>query len=173
MLEQFVMGLIFSVCVSVGIFYVQNHIDQQRSESDEVLANVQFIRETVRDSPDGRKPFRSLDLHGADLSGLDLGCDVDFANSGRTWVPKEAASCADFTGADLSGARLDGSDLSGAMFDGATMDGVEATGVTAVGMRLDPKTVDGTHISGLFAGSLIVVRGTLHIRDSNLEAYRS
>lgn len=44
-------------------------VETERAERDQVLANVQFIRETIRDAPDGVKPFRGMNLRDADLSG--------------------------------------------------------------------------------------------------------
>lgn len=133
---------------------VQLGIDGQRSERQEILANVQFIRETVRDDPDGVKNFRGMNLRNADLSGLDLGCDVKIGHGledrfGRLSVvnPVDESRCADLTGADLTGARLDGTDLTGAWMEDVTFSQVQGVDVKAAGIHLTVREMQDVELS--------------------------
>ncbi len=116
-----------------------------------MLANVQFIRETIRDAPDGVKPFRGMNLRGADLSGMDLGCPVHYDSSGG-WMRDKVEACADFTGADLTGARLDGANLTGALLVDGSLEDVSAVNLFApsaeIGGALDGSVFDGAVLFG-------------------------
>ncbi|MGW2094608.1 pentapeptide repeat-containing protein [Promicromonospora sukumoe] len=126
-------------------------VEAERAERDQVLANVQFIRETIRDAPDGVKPFRGMNLRDADLSGIDLGCPVHYEASGG-WARDSVETCADFTGADLTGARLDGANLTGALLLDGSLEGVSAVNLFApaasIGGNLDGATFDGAVLFG-------------------------
>ncbi|MFE7506527.1 pentapeptide repeat-containing protein [Promicromonospora sp. NPDC057488] len=127
-------------------------VEAERAERDQVLANVQFIRETIRDTPEGVKPFRGMNLRGADLSGIDLGCPVSFDVDAGGWSRDRVETCADFTGADLTGARLDGANLTGALLVGGSLEDVSAVNLyapaAAIGGRLDGLTFDGAVLFG-------------------------
>lgn len=118
---------------------------EQRAESHE---NTRFVRQAVID--DARtKPFIGLDLRGASLAGLDLGCTDPGAARAAAFVPERVeAGCADFSGADLRSANLDRAtlpyallsdadlrdanlalaDLRGALLGGARLGGAELFG---------------------------------------------
>lgn len=126
-------------------------VEADRSERDQVLANVTFIRETIRDAPEGPKPFRGMNLRDADLSGLDLGCPVHYVPDGG-WARDHAENCADFTGADLTGARLDGANLTGALLVDGSLERVSAVNLFApaasIGGNLDGSRFDGAVLFG-------------------------
>lgn len=159
--------VIFSVFVTLAFFLVQNHMDNKESDRedrleatrashDEVVSNVQFIRETVRDHPDGPKNFRAMNLRGADLSGLDLGCDIRIGEPVRNtsiWQPTRPATCADFTGSDLTGAKFNGADLTGALFDHAKLDKVNAGIVVAPAVDIKSSSMRGSKIGGVLFGA--------------------
>lgn len=153
--------LFYALVIGAGLMLYQNQLEVDRATREialekrlasrnEVIANVQFVRETVRDNPTGVKNFQGLNLRGADLSGLDLGCALDFSSSGvnlsnqadrevvRPIGPSLDASdrrqCSDFSGADLRDATLTGTDLTGSLFAGSDLSGVRAYAVTAPGM---------------------------------------
>ena len=76
-------GLVFSGVVGLALVWMQVQIDDRRAGVDrviedrredraEMLADVAYIRETLRD--DGPRNFYNLNLRGANLSGLDFGC---------------------------------------------------------------------------------------------------
>ena len=145
-------------------------VEADRAERDQVLANVQFIRETIRDAPEGVKPFRGMNLRGADLSGMDLGCPVHFDAEAGDWSRDRVETCADFTGADLTGARLDGANLTGALLVDGSLEGVSATNLFApaavIGGNLDGSTFDG---AVLFASMFRSPKGVSSFVDTNLD----
>jgi uncharacterized protein YjbI with pentapeptide repeats len=138
-----IVGLIFSVGVA-GFFAVwQDHREDLRQEHAEMLANVAYIRDVVSEGKP--RDFRYLNLRNANLSGIDLGCDLATEASPpfvdeeivTFWIEGEAATarfdaadhwlhplddleCADFTGSDLTGTVLDHADLTGANFSSTT-----------------------------------------------------
>lgn len=144
-------------------------IEASRAERDEVLANVQFIRETIRDAPEGAKPFRGMNLRGADLSGIDLGCPVRY-DEAEGWTRVRVETCADFTGADLTGARLDGANLTGALLVDGSLRDVSAVNLFApsaeIGGVLDGSAFDGALLFGSVFRS---PSGTSSFVDANLD----
>lgn len=144
-------------------------VEADRAERDQVLANVTFIRETIRDAPEGVKPFRGMNLRGADLSGLDLGCPVHYVPSGG-WARDRAETCADFTGADLTGARLDGANLTGALLVDGSLERVSAVNLFApaasIGGDLDGARFDG---AVLFGSVFRSPEGAASFEDTSLD----
>ncbi|WP_269178188.1 pentapeptide repeat-containing protein [Modestobacter sp. VKM Ac-2979] len=80
-----------------------------RNAQQQIVENVRFVRERSGDS-DGIKPFMIMNLRGANLSGLHLGCSA----------PSEP-SCADLSNADLNGSVLQYTNLRNANLFGADM----------------------------------------------------
>lgn len=80
--------------------------DGRLAVRSEALENTRFVRQVAVDgSP--LKPFGGLVLRGAELSGLELGCeDVEAARAAGFADERLEAGCADFRGADLRGAVL-------------------------------------------------------------------
>lgn len=117
------MSFVFAGVVAVGLVLWQNGLEQgrlrieeateaRRADREEMLADVAFIRETVRDG--GPMMFRNMNLRGANLAGLDLGCDLESDAYGRL-LPVTQEECADLTGSDFTGVDLTDTDLSGAI----------------------------------------------------------
>ena len=92
------------------------------ARSAEALENVRFVRSTASTGVTVPRPFTGMELEGASLSNLNLGCklDGDPQRPLRVWIDEEA-HCANFTGADLSRADLSSSLLNGGVFTRATM----------------------------------------------------
>jgi hypothetical protein len=147
-------------------------IEAERAERDQVLANVTFIRETLRDAPEAVKPFRGMNLRGADLSGMDLGCPVHYDAAGG-WTRDRVETCADFTGADLTGARLDGANLTGALLVDGSLEQVSAINLFApaasIGGRLDGSSFEGAVLFGAVFRS---PSGTSTFVDTSLDGVR-
>ncbi|MEV0949671.1 pentapeptide repeat-containing protein [Promicromonospora sp. NPDC050249] len=111
--------------VTLGFTTYQNSIEANRSERAEMLADVAYIRETLRDG--GPKLFHNMNLRDANLSGLDLGCDIAFLHNGVPTPGGPSANddvdtagdehCADFYGSDFTGADLSGADFTGAQMN--------------------------------------------------------
>ncbi|MBL0885233.1 pentapeptide repeat-containing protein [Myceligenerans sp. I2] len=89
-----------------------------------------------------------MNLRGANLSGFDLGCDVEVEHNSPSGsgqeadggdasqvglVVADAATCSDLSGADLTGAVLNGTDLTGSRLDGVRFAPSSAAGVRLVG----------------------------------------
>jgi hypothetical protein len=144
-------------------------IEADRAERDQVLANVQFIRETIRDAPEGVKPFRGMNLRDADLSGMDLGCPVRYDTSGG-WTRTSLETCADFTGADLTGARLDGANLTGALLVDGSLERASAVNLFAPAAAIGGN-LDGSHFDGavLFGSVFRSPSGTSSFADTSLD----
>ncbi|MFJ3404027.1 pentapeptide repeat-containing protein [Promicromonospora sp. NPDC090134] len=144
-------------------------VEAERAERDQVLANVTFIRETIRDAPEGVKPFRGMNLRGADLSGMDLGCPVHFDAAGG-WSRDRVETCADFTGADLTGAKLDGANLTGALLVDGSLEGVSAVNLFAPSAEIGGK-LEGSRFDGavLFGSVFRSASGTSSFEDTSLD----
>lgn len=87
----------------------QDRLAHEQAHRAEVLENTRFIRQLVMENA-AVKPLASLNLQRAELGGLDLACE-----GGQ----KQAADCADLTGANLAGANLADANLAGANLSGA------------------------------------------------------
>lgn len=92
----------------------QEAAEAARAHRAEVLENTRFVRERAGDSS-SQKPFSGLNLRGASLEALDLGCQEE---GGPT--------CAVFDRADLSDAALSLADLANASLHGTNLTGVQA-----------------------------------------------
>jgi hypothetical protein len=98
--------------------------------------------------------FSHRDLHGIDLSGINLVGD-DFAHADLTGANLSNVSFeglnftrAVLTGANLERARLTGVDFTGANLDGANLSHAVITGVDLAGASLKGADTDGLHLIG-------------------------
>lgn len=135
--------------LSLSLTGVQLWVDQRNAERQEVRDNVAFIRQMVSDHPGGPKTFQGLNLRGANLSGLDLGCDGDFLvtpASVNRFEPENESRCADFTGSDLTGAVITDTDLTGALLLDVVLDDSLLERVVVVGAWIEPRSAESVTI---------------------------
>jgi hypothetical protein len=104
----------------------QDRLAREQADRAEVLENTRFVRQVAIDNLSG-KPFGSLYLHSAPLSGLDLGCE-----DGR----KASKACADFTLADLTSAELIDANLTGTFLIAANLSGATLSDANLNGANL-------------------------------------
>jgi uncharacterized protein YjbI with pentapeptide repeats len=112
----------------------QDDLARDLANQAEVLENTRFVRQVATTKGNTPKPFASINLGGAQLGGLNLGCTDQ----------RQLLGCADFLKADLHEANLTYTNLSGAGlmeadlqkanldyagFDGAQLDEANLAGV--------------------------------------------
>lgn len=177
---QLLVGAVVGLGVGAGLFVWQASVEEAReaqaqaldaaqAERAEMLADVAYVRETLRDG--GPMAFLNLNLRNANLSGLDMGCDLvgvdeengEFVTEGEDvrriykdlgdgLLREQPGSrrtdydtrylCADFTGSDLTGANLDRADLTGARFIDTRFAPDELDDVVMTAAHLDGSVVD-------------------------------
>ncbi|MEU4361984.1 pentapeptide repeat-containing protein [Promicromonospora sp. NPDC023987] len=120
-------------------------VESARQEREEMLGDLTYLRESLRDGT--TREFYNLNLRGANLSGLDLGCDVgavaasDPRASAAGIARERNDRCLIFHSTDFTGADLDHADLTGVMllnptFVPASAVGVEMPGSIVIGSIL-------------------------------------
>jgi uncharacterized protein YjbI with pentapeptide repeats len=144
--------------------------DQLAAEQAEVLSNVTYIRDVLAE--DKPRDFRYLNLRGANLAGMDLGCDVlvtTLAEAATTASAKEGgAPLAILVGTTTATtllteiAEIDRkpsvfvvprdkescTDLTGADLTGATLDGTDLTGARLERTQFAPASSNGVRLAG-------------------------
>jgi uncharacterized protein YjbI with pentapeptide repeats len=83
----------------------QDDLARDLANQAEVLENTRFVRSIATSKEETPKPFASINLHGGELGGLNLGCN-----------PRTLLGCADFRKADLQEANLTTASFAGAGF---------------------------------------------------------
>jgi uncharacterized protein YjbI with pentapeptide repeats len=110
----------------------QDDLARDLANQAEVLENTRFVRSIATSKEETPKPFASINLRGAELGGLNLGCSprtllgcADFRKSDLQEANLTTASFAGagFWEADLRKANLTGTDFSAAIFKDANLDG--------------------------------------------------
>lgn len=102
LLRDALLGLLVLAAGAGFAAYFDQRLDQ-RAESSE---NTRFVRQAVIDRAT-TKPFIELNLRGASLAGLDLGCtDPEAAAAAAFAEDRIEAGCANFKGAELESANL-------------------------------------------------------------------
>lgn len=110
---RWVSDVIAGLVAGLLVLVVQVNIDDQRSAREELRENLRFVRERSVGAEVAR-PFRSMDLTGQNLSGLELpradftGATLIRANLSEAILTDAELGGADLTGANLAKARLDG-----------------------------------------------------------------
>lgn len=101
----------------------RDKIEENRNEQGILLENLRFVRGLSSADPTLSRPFRDMDLHGLELSGLSLaGADFGNANLSGTSFRNTELSGASFDGADVEKADFTGADLAKASFNYSTRD---------------------------------------------------
>lgn len=132
---------VIGIIAAIGLAGQQAFLDGRREDRQEVLENTRFVR-TVALTPDAAAlPFAGMNLAGANLASLPLGC-WDY----ETDQPQEP--CADLRGADLTGADLTFVNLSGAFLSDADLNGVDLNGADLRGAFLDGADLTGANLDG-------------------------
>jgi hypothetical protein len=123
-----------------------NKLARDLATTSEVQENIRFVRQVAIDNS-ALKPFRGLNLSGANLGGLDLSCEDA--------VP--ATHCADFENANLSGTNLDFMRLVGARLIRADLTGASLFKVKLTRADLRGAKLRGADLSSasLFHANLI------------------
>jgi hypothetical protein len=125
--REAIIGLVLAVigvAVAVWIGIGQNRVASDLEKASEIQENVRFVRQSVI-NPGAPRPFSGLNLSGAYLSGLDLGCYRAGEPSSPLGPAPTGGICTDFAEANLSGAFLIGTDLTGANLTGADLSGAD------------------------------------------------
>ena len=113
----------------------QDDLAQDLANQAEVLENTRFVRSIATSKEETPKPFASINLRGAELGGLNLGCNprtlMGCADFRKADLQEANLTTAGFAGAgfweaDLRKANLTGTDFSSAFFKDANLDGVAA-----------------------------------------------
>jgi uncharacterized protein YjbI with pentapeptide repeats len=145
--------LVFALVAFPATYFLEQRIaGRQQAQADtlastaEVQENLRFARqlsiqngEANRDG--GTKPMNGIDLHGANLSGLQLGCRSRETVCKDTPLPGLASDAAQLIKADLAGVNLSFTDLTGAMMfeanlSSATLARTRLFGANLVGANL-------------------------------------
>jgi uncharacterized protein YjbI with pentapeptide repeats len=129
---------IFIALLAVGVTFTldtriatrQERAENSRAELQEALENIRFVRERSGD-PASIKPFGAIQLSGANLSGLDLGCETRPATNCATFENAKMQDVilarTNLKNADLAGADLTRADLSSVDFTNAYLGDVLLT----------------------------------------------
>jgi uncharacterized protein YjbI with pentapeptide repeats len=112
----------------------QDGLSRDLANQAEVLENTRFVRQIATSEGKREKPFASINLQGAELGGLHLGCtkmgpptgcaDFNKADLQEANLTSAHFPGAGFSEADLRNANLTDSDFSGALFIDADLGGV-------------------------------------------------
>lgn len=139
-------GIVAGVC-GVILLLVAVHFDDRREERAELRENTAFVRQAVMDPNVKLKPFRRMNLKGAKLGGLPLGCP---AGVKPQRIDQGCADLreADLRGADLSQADLRGADLSFAAMIGANLRDADLRGANLRNANLENADLAGANLNG-------------------------
>lgn len=142
-------------------------LENRLAFNQETLENLRFVRE--RSEPGVTKPFRNMQLQGANLSGLQLGCDLDdkacrltnlidadLRDANMVGIDLRLADMgvADLRGADLRFAQLEGADLVLVDLDGADLRNAQLDGASLLEAELGDAQLSGADLRGVtFTGA--------------------
>jgi uncharacterized protein YjbI with pentapeptide repeats len=102
--------------IDLKIALNQAQLEHELANNSQVEENTRFVRQVdIENAYD--KPFRGLNLSGASLSQLDLGC------ADTSVLPASRVGCANLYGAVLIRADLSGTNLTGAVLQKADLTG--------------------------------------------------
>jgi uncharacterized protein YjbI with pentapeptide repeats len=99
--------------LATAIAQRQDDLARNLANQAEVLENTRFVRQLAMSKEETPKPFASINLRGAELGGLHLGC--------KRRPLTGLSGCADFQKADLQEANLTLAGFSGAGMDHADL----------------------------------------------------
>jgi uncharacterized protein YjbI with pentapeptide repeats len=154
--------LVFALVALPATFFLEDRIAGRQQEQAEILASTAEVQENIRFARElsiqngGTKPMNGINLNGANLRGLELGCRTHETSSEDKhhckdgWFAQDAARLieANLVGADLSftnliGAILVQADLSGATIARTSLHSADLKGARLVDAYLSaPKDID-------------------------------
>ncbi|QUC00623.1 pentapeptide repeat-containing protein [Cellulosimicrobium cellulans] len=160
-------ALVVGAVIATATVVTQWRLDLAAANRAEALAaqaelaakqrdDLRFVREVASGPAGGARPFSRLDLTGATLAGLQLGCE---------W-PGDA-DCATFTNASLVGANVVGANLRGARFDAsnsseATFAWSDLRGASFIVSRVTAAIFTGADLRGAtFEGAIVSVHSSV------------
>jgi uncharacterized protein YjbI with pentapeptide repeats len=116
----------------------QDQLARDLANAGEIQENLRFVRQVaISDTP--VKPFSGLNLNGAVLAGLDLGCATP--PTGCTDLSGANLEGADLSGANLRAAKLTDADLSGANLRAAKLTDADLSSADLGGGCYDDSTI--------------------------------
>jgi uncharacterized protein YjbI with pentapeptide repeats len=146
----------------------QEAAEERRAERQEILENLRFVRDRSAD-PSSFKPFQGINLHAADLHGLNLGCpDRESQSCARFRYANMVEinfQLADLSNADLAYADLSGADLSRALLPNVLLYSATLTNAVLVLTWLRGSNLDGTDLTGANLTSADLVEADLTRAD--------
>jgi len=186
---DFTRDLIIAILALLAGFTLDNRIaarqdaaEDARTEQQEILETLRFVRDRA-EGPTSYKPFQFIQLPGANLSGLNLSCDITTPTSpycanlqqanlrdavmrqihltgaylAQADLVKADLASADLSSADLSLAKLSGADLSGAGLEDAILLAADLEGATLTRANLARASFKGTNVRGADLSEAIAV----------------
>lgn len=156
--------------LAAAVFGATWWLEQRIDERAELRENVRFVRQSVMDDT-AEKPFDQLNLAGAELSGLDLGCEQLDRQTGCARM-----RFIDLGGAILARTDLAGADLTGADFQDAYMElanlvetdlaGADLARAALLGARLTRADLERSYLAG--AGLALASLAGADLTDADL-----
>jgi uncharacterized protein YjbI with pentapeptide repeats len=190
--------VVFALVALPATYFLEQRIAGRQQEQAETLASTAEVQENLRfarqlsiqnggaSQDGGTKPMNGIDLHGANLSGLELGCrthetfreDEHPCKDGP--IPRDAAQLieanlagADLSFTDLTGAMMVQADLSSARLARARLGGANLTGANLVGAYLSaPAHINPDHLGYRTVSGAYLAKARLEFADmtgANLE----
>jgi uncharacterized protein YjbI with pentapeptide repeats len=169
--------VVFALVALPATWYLEQRIaDRQEVQADllasaaEVQENLRFARE-LSTQHGGVKPMNGIDLHGASLSGLLLGCQTrkEPIDAGYPCQQESPASdAAHMIGSNLAGANLTATDLTGAILAHADLSGATLVRAGLAGADLSEANLVDANLSPS-AGINLEVLGFTDVGGATLD----
>ncbi len=158
---------VIAVLVASYAFGLTWSLENRLAANQEISENVRFIRERS-DSPQSAKPFSGLLLHGASLSGLNLGCQSGESTCQVADLTEADMREATLVAANLQSARLALSDLRDAdlglaSLQDAVLTAADLRGAILAGARLNRASLRLADLRGADLGGA-------DLRGANLQS---
>ena len=171
--RELIVGLVSGAVVAAGSMLGQAALDDQRSQQEERLENLRYVRERSSEVKTSR-PFRGMDLEGQNLAGLELnGADLAEAKMKGADLTHTELSEASFIGADLSGATFSSAELSDSFLSYANLQGAKLTKADIRSADLEGIDLRNADLSGSTLSESLLANARLDgaaLKDARLDA---